>query len=164
MLMVSVVGLNTSCSSNQPPKKIDELPIKFTIIPENNSGLYYVEWKDTLGQAEGYNQMNRPIELWCIIKNQNKDTIGYYKGLSTPQKLAYFETKDTVITLEFKTGLNLFTEISYAQTEEKNKSLWDLNVEKMTDFKPIKINIEKKLRQEQQTILEKTHYNNGYSK
>jgi len=148
-------GFIISCSEKPTPKKIKELPIKFTIVPETNDGLYYVAWKDTLGQSNGYDQFNRPIELWCIIRNQKNDTIGYYKGLSTAQKLAYFETNDTIVTLEFKTGMNFFSEVYNGSSEKRNKNLWDYNIQKMTDFKPIKLNILKELRQEQTIMLEK---------
>ena len=156
ILIILIISFFTiSCNEKPQAEKFNSLGINFRIIPEYNDGTYYVEWKDTLGQKNGFDQFNRPLEVWCIVKNLTNDTIGYYKGLSTPQKMSYFTTTDSIVSLEFKVGINTFSEVYYNQSEKENKKLWNFNAQRMTDFEPIELNIKRDLRKEQNIVLNK---------
>lgn len=145
ILLLTLLFQLISCDNISRNNKINSLGINFKIFPEFDDGTYYIKWKDTLGQKNGFDQFNRPIEIWCVITNTKNDTIGYYKGLSTPQKMAYFTTKDSIINLDFKVGINFFSEIYYGNSEKNNRKLWDLNVSKMTSFETIELDLKREL-------------------
>ncbi len=88
--------------------------VTFEVLPEDyERKSYTVQWKDTLGQKEGYVEgkwLRRPKEIWCIVTNSKKDTLDYYMGLSTAQDFLTFESSDTIITLNFMIGLNFFSD------------------------------------------------------
>lgn len=115
ILLLIVFGLY---SCGQKKSTIEDsksrLKLKFEVIPEDSEKyLYSIEWKDTLGQSEGYinnKWFTRPKEIWCMITNNQKDTLGYYRGLSTAQTFAYFQSTDTIVTLNFMIGLNFFSD------------------------------------------------------
>jgi len=116
---------------NEPKKpNIKQMKIGIKIIPENNSGAYAIHWNDTLGlkfnnqgtRLENRPQElhlyilnmleNRPQELHLYILNMENDTIGFYRGLSSPRQFAYFQTtknKDSIIDLRFSMGVNHFS-------------------------------------------------------
>ena len=134
----------------------------FEIIPEDyDRNLYTVEWKDTLGQSEGYQGeefTKRPKEIWCVITNERKDTLGYYRGLSTAQTFAGFQSKDTIVTLNFLIGLNFFTD-KFENGQSKadfEKAARDYSIENKLPivFKPIKINLKTDLRKKFSVELE----------
>lgn len=144
-----VSGL-VSCEqkSNPADNAKSSMRLSFEIIPEDfERNLYYVEWKDTLGQSEGYQGdkfIKRPKEVWCVITNGIKDTLGYYRGLSTARTFAGFQSKDTIVTLNFMIGLNFFTDKfenaqSLADYESNNQKLPMI-------FEPIQINLKTDLR------------------
>jgi hypothetical protein len=128
--------------------------ISFYVIPEDyDRDLYSVEWTDTLGYAEGYEGsklIKRPKEVWCVITNDSKDTLGYYKGLSTAQTFAGFQSKDTIVTLNFMIGLNFFTDKfdngqSMADYEKVARN-YSKNNKLPIIFEPIQINLKTDLR------------------
>ncbi|GAA4374888.1 hypothetical protein GCM10023186_06930 [Hymenobacter koreensis] len=130
------------------------MKILFEVIPEDyERNLYSVEWKDTLGQSEGYQKSNlikRPKEVWCVITNDRKDTLGYYQGLSTAQTFASFQSKDTIVTLNFMTGLNFFTD-KFANEQsmvdyEKTARDYSMDNKLPIHFEPIQINLKSDLR------------------
>jgi hypothetical protein len=130
------------------------MKISFDIIPEDyERNLYSVEWKDTLGQAEGYKGnklIKRPKEVWCVITNDRKDTLGYYQGLSTAQTFAGFQSKDTIVTLNFMIGLNFFTDKfdSGKSIADYEKAAHDYSKDNKLPivFEPIQINLKTDLR------------------
>jgi hypothetical protein len=128
--------------------------ISFDILPEDyERNLYTVEWTDTLGQAEGYQGrklLKRPKEVWCVITNDRKDTLGYYRGLSTAQTFAGFQSKDTIVTLNFMIGLNFFTDKfdSGKSMPDYEKAAYDYSQDNKLPivFEPIQINLKSDLR------------------
>lgn len=88
--------------------------LTFEVFPENyERKLYTVQWKDTLGQKEGFignKWLTRPKEIWCVVTNSKKDTLGYYVGLSMAQDFVTFESSDSIITLNLMIGLNFFSD------------------------------------------------------
>ncbi|MCD7900566.1 MAG: hypothetical protein LUH22_12050 [Bacteroides sp.] len=101
--------------------------IKLTFQVNHERGNWYsIHWKDTLGKGDGYHEddltfIKRPKEIWCVITDLQNDTLGYYQGMSTAQTFAYFHTTDTVVILNFMTGLNLFPDRTLEDKRETNK-------------------------------------------
>lgn len=114
---IPILCIILSCSDSLTEK----VRIKFEVLPEREN-LYFITWIDTLGHAEGYreNFIKRPRETWCVITNSENDTLGRYTGLSTAQIFAYFETSDSVVFINFMTGLNLFPD-KYLNENEMDK-------------------------------------------
>jgi hypothetical protein len=135
-------------------KSNSPMRISFDILPEDyERNLYTVEWTDTLGQAEGYQGrklLKRPKEVWCVITNDRKDTLGYYRGLSTAQTFAGFQSKDTIVTLNFMIGLNFFTDKfdSGKSMADYEKAAYDYSQDNKLPivFEPIQINLKSDLR------------------
>ena len=140
ILVLTLFGCKQSkTSTEKPPEK---MRITFQVIPEDHDrSLYYVEWKDTLGQSEGYlpgNILKRPREIWCIVTNPNNDTLGHYTGLSTAQTFSYFQSTDQVITLNFKIGMNIFSDkFDPTVTVSEFQTKYLLPVE----FEPVNVNL-----------------------
>ncbi|MFK7981750.1 MAG: hypothetical protein AB8G86_17345 [Saprospiraceae bacterium] len=120
-----------------------KLKITIEVIPERED-LYYITWEDTIGMKAKYGLLNRPLELWCHIQDLKLDTIGYYRGLSTPSSFTYFETKDSTVTFEFSKAFNFFNEAFF--DEKERKAFWEKNKIPVR-FEPIEINLNNQLRQ-----------------
>lgn len=111
-----------------------QLGVIVEVMPEGDSS-YSINWKDTVGQSEGYNLTNRPSEVWCFIMDQD-DTVGYYKGLSAPADYTYFSTTDTTVKVTFMIGPNIFS-------EQRNKGV---PREAVIEFNPVDLNLKSGLR------------------
>ena len=154
-LMIIVFGL-FSCGqkSSSTEETQSKMKLSFEVIPEDfERNLFYIEWNDTLGLFEGYQGdklLKRPKEVWCIIVNNSKDTLGYYRGLSTPQTFAGFQSTDTIVTLKFMIGLNFFSDkFESAKTKEgyeKAARVYSNNNKLPVVFEPIQINLKTDLR------------------
>lgn len=140
--------------SKQTESAKERMRISFDVIPEDHEkNLYYVEWKDTLGHSEGYTgdkQLKRPKEVWCVITNDSKDTLGYYKGLSTARTFAGFQSMDTIVYLHFMIGLNVFTD-KFDKRQVMSgqmKAIHDYALQNKLPviFKPVQINLKTDLR------------------
>lgn len=94
--MVGLIGCNRTDKSRNLEKL--EMKIAFEIIPEEKD-YYSISWKDTLGQKNCYELYNRPLEIWCVIED-SKDTIGYYKGMSTSQHNQRLDTIQEIVELD----------------------------------------------------------------
>ena len=153
ILLLFVLGL-VSCGQKNNATNNSKMKMKliFEVIPEDyERNLYYVAWEDTLGLSEGYQGdkwLERPKEVWCVITNDNKDTLGCYEGLSFAQESAWFQSKDTIVTLNFMIGLNVFTDKLTDKLEELNNEDFIKFVQKYLNdnhlpiiFEPIKINL-----------------------
>jgi hypothetical protein len=160
LLLLFILGCKNPNNSESETK--ERMKLTFQIIPEDGD-LYYVEWKDTLGLNDGYhedvlNWIKRPKETWCIITNEKNDTLGYYLGLSTAQSFAYFSTTDSIINLNFMTGLNFFSDLFENQTSLKDhqKAAQEyLNKHRLPlKYKPLNININTDQRKEFEIELE----------
>ena len=135
----------------QTNKSFDKTKVKiklvYEVIPEDyDRKLYSISWQDTLGKSEGYlpkKILRRPKEIWCFVTNKKMDTLGYYKGLSTAQTFAYFQTTDTIVILNFKAGLNIFSD--KFDNDKEGKKHWDTN-KTSAEFEPIDFNIKTGLR------------------
>ncbi len=138
-----------NCNRNDKTKKPEKASLKIAIevIPENDSS-YSISWEDTIGQSKGYNLLNRPFEVWCILKD-TKNIVGYYKGLSTPSNFTYFTTKDSLIKVTFMIGPNFFSNII---SEEERKNIYERKVNVM-EFNPINLNIKNDLRKTLKFII-----------
>jgi len=157
--------LLVSCKLPKEKTEIAKLKmsITFNVVPEDyERNLYYVEWEDTLGQSESYTgdkQLNRPTEVWCVITNDRKDTLGNYQGLGTARTFTGFQTKeDTTVTLHFMIRLNMFTDkFDKGQSlSEQYKAAQDYAYKNKLPvmFKPIQINLKTDLRKKHTIELE----------
>lgn len=127
--------------------------IKFQLIPEEFDGtLYSIGWQDTLGLSEGYvgsKFSKRPMEVWCLVKNESGDTLGEYKGLSSPQSFVYFQSskRDTVALLYFSIGPSMNADpVAFTNT----------SMEYLNDphrFEPVRVNLQVDLRKEFDLVL-----------
>ena len=118
---------------------------------EFENGGYVISWNDTLCAAfksdRNYLQ-KRPYELHCYILNKKKDTLGYYRGLSTPRQFTYYQTTentDSIIELKFSVGINHFSEFLYEQSEEYIENFNEKLKEKI-EFKPVEIDLKTDLK------------------
>ena len=153
--LLIVLGLvNCGQKRNSTDNPASRLKLTFEVIPEDYEKHFYsIEWKDTLGQSEGYignKWFTRPKEIWCIITNHQNDTLGYYRGLSTAQTFAYFQSTDTLVTLNFMIGLNFFSD-KFGSGEnmvefEKNAKQYSKENRLPIVFEPIQLNLKTDLR------------------
>ena len=145
-LFVIIIGL-TACNT-EGYFKTQKLKIDFEVVPEgcipDGKNAYLISWKDTLGIKSGYNLISRPLELWCHIENIEKDTLGYYRGLSMPRNFTHFYTTDSIINVKFSIAFNFFTEVF--SNEKKRKIFWEKH-QIPVEFKPVQLNLEQQLRQ-----------------
>ena len=150
LLVLGLVG----CGQKNNITNNYKTKLEFEVIPEDYEKHFYsITWKDTLGLSEGYidnKWFSRPKEIWCIVTNQKDDTLGHYTGLSTAQTFAYFETTDTLVTLNFMIGLNFFSDkfgSGQNMTEfENNARQFSLVNRLPIVFQPIKLNLKTDLR------------------
>ena len=154
-------GLISCGKTNNTTEKV-KTKLTFEVVPEDyERNLFTVTWSDTLGQAEGYvdhKWFTRPKEIWCIITNNKKDTLGYYRGLSTAQTYAAFESIDTVVTLNFMMGLNFFSDRfgtgKNMNNFEKNARDYSKINKLPLVFEPLQINLKTDLRKKIEIVLE----------
>ena len=128
------------------------MKIEIEIIPESENGEYTLLWHDTLNRSQFSDDefflRQRPQELYCYIFNNNNDTLGYYKGLSSPQQFTYFQTtdnSDSILNLKFSVGINHFSEFLAVQSEEYIAEFNENNKEQI-EFREIKIDLKNNLR------------------
>jgi len=114
----------------------ENLRIVVEVVPEGGSS-YSISWKDTVGQSAGYALKDRPFEVWCFIKD-NSDTVGHYRGLSTPTDYTYFSTTETAVKVTFMIGPNIFSE---QINESTNRA-----AEKLVEFNPVTLSLKRRLR------------------
>ncbi|WP_180268614.1 hypothetical protein [Maribacter sp. 6B07] len=126
--------------------------MQIEIIPEFANGGYSLSWNDTLYQTQFRNDVflleNRPQELYCYVFNNKKDTLGFYRGLSSPRQWTYFQTRentDSIINLKFLVGTNHFSEFLFEQSQEYIEKFNENNRERI-EFKPIKVDLKTDLR------------------
>lgn len=155
--------LFVSCRQSQPcgDDVKREMSLTFELIPEDSDrGWYTVSWEDTLGLSEGYSNsdfIERPQEVWCVITNKKNDTLGYYRGVSTARTFAYFISMDTIVTLNFQTGINCFSD-KFADVDDKSD--WWKQVKKYAktnslpiEYEPVDIDLRTDLRKKFDTVL-----------
>jgi hypothetical protein len=129
------------------------------IIPEFKNGGYSLSWNDTLYESQFRNEVffleNRPQELYCYILNNKNDTLGYYRGLSSPRQWTYFQTTentDSIINLKFSVGTNHFSEFLSEQSKEYIEKFNGNNKERI-DFKSVKVDLKTDLRKKMEIEL-----------
>lgn len=156
IMLLLVLGLSDCQHKAKPTMKLT-----FEVVPEDfERNFFYVEWEDTLGMSENNQDdriLNRRKEVWCVITDEKGNTVGDYKGLSTAQTFADFESKDTIVTLNFMIGLNLFSEKFENEKMMKRGGQmiqYYLKNELPVRFKPIKINLKNGLRKKHKVELE----------
>lgn len=139
LLFLLLFGCGQTKSSNDNTKL--KMKLTYEVISEDyDRNLYYVEWNDTLGQSEGYlpdNFHKRPKVICCFITNKNGDTLSHNQGLSTAQPFVYFQTTDTIVTLNFITCLNVFSD-KFETDSNAARAYWEANKIPI-EFEPIKI-------------------------
>ena len=153
---ITIIILLFLISCRQTDHSAEKVKTKLTyeVFPEEHERkLYTIQWKDTLGQKEGYVEgkwLKRPKEIWCIVTNNNNDTLDYYMGLSTAQNFLTFESSDTIITLNFMIGLNFFSDkfgSGKDMTEFQNNAKQYSKENRLPiAFKPIILNLKTDLR------------------
>jgi hypothetical protein len=153
--LLIIIGL-LSCGKRTNPvdNSKSRMKLNFQVIPEDYEKHFYtVEWKDTLGQSEGYvghKWFTRPKEIWCVLTNHKNDTLGYYMGLSTAQTFASFQSTDTLVTLNFMIGLNFFSDKFGSGKDmfefENNAKEYSNDNRLPIVFKPIQLNLKTDLQ------------------
>ena len=148
-IVILVVVAFFGCKQTSSPEKT-KIQLKYEIIPEDyERNLYYVDWTDTLGLSEGYlpdKILKRPKEIWCLVTNNQNDTLGYYHGLSMAQTFCYFQTTDSIVNLNFMIGLNMFPD-KFENDTAGAKAYWETNKIPI-EFEPVNVNIKYELRKE----------------
>lgn len=150
--LIASIWFYTSCTNKPQKKEIKQMKIEIEIIPESTNGSYSIAWNDTLCSEfkSDWNYLQkRPYELHCHILDKENDTIGYYRGLSSPQQFTYFHTNDnsdSIIYLRFSVGVNSFSEY----IESCNESIYE-----PIEFKPIKIDLRLDMRKKINYILKR---------
>lgn len=139
--LIGFVSCNNTTNNKHEDKKSIEIVVE--VVPEGDNS-YSISWKDTIGKSRGYKLSNRPSEIWCLVQDNN-DTVGYYRGLSTPADFTYFTTKDTMVTATFMIGPNIFS----GQPNNIKKSLQ----EKPVEFNPVHINLKNGVRKPIELVL-----------
>jgi len=141
ILLFSIFSI--SCNQGYEDEK---MKVSIEVIPEYGDNTYYIAWKDTLGLKKYGDDLNNPLELNCLVKNINKDTLAFYQGRSTPANYVYFDTKDSIIDVRFSKELKLFppgfSDKNYIREVEKYINENNLPVE----YQSIRININTQLR------------------
>lgn len=158
LLLLALPGCVEKTSTTQKSK----LKLSFNVLPEDLEGdIYSIQWTDTLGQSEGYDSkrfIKRPKEVWCVVTNEKKDTLGYYRGLSTAQDFVQFQSIDTVVILNFMIGLNFFSDKfgDGDNMEAYEKAAQDYSRENRLPvvFKPVPINLRTGLEKQHHMVLE----------
>jgi hypothetical protein len=150
LLIIALLG----CKETNKPIK-SKILLKYEIIPEDfERNLYYVDWTDTLGLCEGYlpeKSLQRPKEMWCLVTNSKNDTLGYYHGRSMAQTYCYFQAIDSIITLNFMIGLNMFSD-KFENDTAGAKAYWEANKTPI-EFEPIMVNLKSDLRKVREVEL-----------
>jgi hypothetical protein len=141
LVLIALVSCNDT-SDNKPADK-ESLKIVVEVVPEDDSS-YSISWKDTIGQSRGYKLNDRPSEIWCFVQDKN-DTVGYYRGLSTPADFTYFTTRDTLVTATFLIGPNIFS--------EQRSSNENIVQETAIEFNPVSINLKNEVRKSIELVL-----------
>lgn len=148
-ILILMILIISGCKETSKPDK-SKIQLKYEIFPEDyDRNLYYVDWTDSLGLSEGYlpdKILKRPKEIWCFVTNNQNDTLGYYYGLSMAQTFCYFQTTDSIVTLNFMIGLNMFPE-KFENDTLGAKAYWEANKTPI-EFEPIEVNIKTDLRKE----------------
>lgn len=127
------------------------MKLQWELIPEDvEQHLYTLTWNDTLGQAEALPITQRPLEVWCIITNQQHDTVGYYQGLSSPRDFLGFQSEDSIVEIHFAIGMNFFS--NHWQTAKQYEVYRESNKLPVL-FVPIKVNLHKDLRHLMDKVL-----------
>lgn len=127
------------------------MKMNIQVYLEYEPGIYFISWNDTLCsefQSDWNYLQKRPYELYCHIFNKERDTLGYYKGLSSPRQFTYFQTKpntDSIIDLEFSVGINYFSEFLDKQSEDYIDRFNEKMAERI-EFKPIRVDLRTDLK------------------
>ena len=151
LILISILSTGCIKNENKEHSSIDKMGLAIEIIPDFGDTGYSISWKDTLC-SEFKNEWNyldlRPYELYCYITNRNNDTLGYYRGLSTPRQFTYFDTKsevDSIIKIDFSVGINHFSEFLAKQTPEYIDQFNHRNKERIV-FEKVEFNLNRDLR------------------
>ncbi|MGZ8549438.1 MAG: hypothetical protein ACXWV2_02205 [Chitinophagaceae bacterium] len=139
--MAALISCGSVEQKNSGNKK--NLKIIVEVVPEGDNS-YSISWKDTVGQSAGYRLINRPSEVWCFVMDIS-DTVGYYRGLSTPADYTYFSTNDTAVNVVFLIGPAILS-------KQKDKSI-QRESETVVEFNPITLDLKSKLRQPIEFVL-----------
>jgi hypothetical protein len=146
LLTLVVLLTACSCSGKSEPHNEDKMMLDIEIIPEFPDGAYTLSWNDTLCASFSRDHRyleKRPRELHCYILNSKGDTLGYYRGLSSPRQWTYFRTtdaSDSVISLIFSIGVNQFSTFLSEQTDEYIDR-FNQSIGNPTTFKTVMVNI-----------------------
>lgn len=130
----------------------DRLPLTYQVYPETK-GSFAFSWKDTLGEGSGYHLHDRPMELWCLVMDRQGDTLGLYKGLSTPMRFTYFYPRpgDSLIQVQFEVMGNYWSEFWQDSTQFP---IWKHIADTRKKYKPLQIDMREVLYQEVEVVLE----------
>ena len=129
LCIIIISSIFFSCSNKTEQQEFKDLTLNLEITPEFENGGFSISWDDTLG---------------------------YYKGLSSPRQWTYFQTKDndSIIYLNFSIGINHFSTHLANQTEEYINN-FNNKLSTRPNFKTIKLNINAALRKSKEVRLVK---------
>ena len=146
-----ILGILFGCADKPKKLEIDRMKMEIELYLEFENGGYFISWNDTLCSEfkSDWNYLQkRPFELYCHILNKKKDTLGYYRGLSSPRQFTYFQTTentDSIIDLKFSVGINYFSEFLDEQSEEYIEE-FNENFKERIEFKPVEVDLKTDLK------------------
>jgi hypothetical protein len=127
-----------ACQFDQPAAwRQQDLEISIEVLGEGGN-YYSVAWDDTIGMRDSHLLYNRPLELWCHVLSVRNDTLGYYRGMSTPMTFAYFETTDSLVILQFAKAFNHFSDAF--TSEQARRRFWEKHREPV-EYESIRIDL-----------------------
>lgn len=158
IIYILILAVLFGCSDSREKLNIDRMKMDIEMYLEFEPGGYYISWNDTLCSEfnSDWNYLQkRPYELYCHIFNTKRDTLGYYRGLSSPRQFTYFQTKqnwDSIIDLEFSVGINHFSEFLAEQSEDYIES-FNERFDERIEFKPVRVNLRTDLNKKKEIEL-----------
>ena len=151
LIYIFILGILFGCADKPKKLEIDRMKMDIEIYLEFENGGYFISWNDTLCSEfkSDWNYLQkRPFELYCYIFNKKNDTLGYYRGLSSPRQFTYFQTienTDSIIDLRFSVGINHFSEFLSEQSEGYIEK-FNENFKKRIEFAPIEVDLKTELK------------------
>ncbi len=123
------------------PAFLETMEIELEVICEDiEKNLFVISWKDTLGQSQGLNVIDRPMELHCTVRSDTA-LIAYYRGMSTSRSFIGFIAADSIVRLHFAPRPSLFRSKDIIQPFKNLKGI------QHGEYKAIEVSLHQKGKQ-----------------